>query len=634
MRTSCFLLNAGRYLALVAIAARLFAQGQSTNAPRTLTVRVRPDVAADTLKVLAQASESKTQELTRSGTVNAILVREYGVSSTKTRTLLQDFNPDIDLKAGPQAVTVLEIPTGPDWRFNVKVPPDRSMTIHEQVQQLMGDSGPKTKEEFNVLNPTLVGKWEQPASRTIVLPYVTGFVTYNLRTDADVAAVTSALARDPAVIRWDLTTGQRLIPSLTHLTGTAEGCIEATQAAVKPYGSHIDNILPEPSAPTTIAIVDSGLARDDHRFDNLWKKSRSSAVDSGPGTFFVCESDSPGCNFVSKQGFPLDDATGEGLASHGTHVAGLASGRLLGPGLTPKIDRNIQLMILKVADSTGRIDSGNVFNAAYYAQRSGVSVVNLSLTGPSEQAIYEAIRTSASILFVVAAGNDNALLQTDEHSQLQYGYPALYGQDLPNIISVAALDQNGERACFSNYGPVVDIAAPGVAVESTVTGGTAMLSGTSQAAPVVSFAAALLLSAGYNRTPAAIKNRLIVSGDYFEKLKDVVASGSRLNIEKALSFRTDVIELTDHSLIDGAIDPPAPFNVSGQVRPILWQNVAKIVVSPLQGSTQSRITLVNNGKLTNIFTDLPISELSGKDREGKFFRVQLRDVIDITTGEQ
>jgi subtilisin family serine protease len=450
--------------------------------------------------------------------------------------------------------------------------------------------------------------------------------------------VTNALKQDPAVGPFDLTTGQRLIPSLTHLSATPDGCIdEPQQAAVNPYGAHIGQVLSglaHPLAPTTIAIMDSGVAQNDVRFDNFWKMSKNSRVDIGPGAFMICQSNSVGCNFLSKVGFPLDDATGEGLASHGTHVAGLASGRLLGPDLIPKINLNIRLMILKVADSAGNIDSGRVFSAAFYAESGGARVVNLSLAGPSELAIYDAIGNNKSVLFVAAAGNDHTPLQREDRSNLKYGYPALYGLDLPNIISVAALDQKGGRACFSNYGSVVDIAAPGVELESTVTGGTAMLSGTSQAAPLVSFAAALLLSAGYGPTPAAIKNRLIVSGDYSESLKDVVSSGSSLNIEKALAFRSDVIELLDHSLIKGKIDSPGPIYAPGEVKPLLWDNIEKIVFHPSRDSTQSRITVVNNGTLLNVFTELPFQQINGKDPAGNSIHLELQDVIDITLGAQ
>src|SRR5438046_2313411 len=81
-------------------------------------------------------------------------------------------------------------------------------------------------------------------------------------------------------------------------------------------------------------------------------------------------------------------------------------------------------------------------------------------------------------------------------------------------IGVAAHDERGHLACFSHYGGrTIDLAAPGVAIESTIRGGTAVLNGTSQAAPLVSFAAALLASMDV-REPIVIKRRLLASVDY------------------------------------------------------------------------------------------------------------------------
>jgi hypothetical protein len=107
-----------------------------------------------------------------------------------------------------------------------------------------------------------------------------------------------------------------------------------------------------------------------------------------------------------------------------------------------------------------------------------------------------------------------------------------------------------------------------------------------------------------------------------------------LNIEKALSFRSDVIELADHSLIKGIVDSPGPIYVSGEARPIPWDDVAKIVISPQQGNQHGRITAASNGKLTNTLADLPFHEISGKDLKGTVFHLQLQNVIDITRGEQ
>src|SRR5438093_1512972 len=193
---------------------------------------------------------------------------------------------------------------------------------------------------------------------------------------------------------------------------------------------------------------------------------------------------------------------------HGTHVAGIAAANIdNGTGIAGICGR-CSLMSVKVLGADGSGLTSDVASGIAYATDFGARVINLSLGSSSRTTVIRdaldyALNNNA--LPVVAMGNASS----DFVGDLGYWYSAL---------SVGALDQQGSKASFSNFGLQTDVTAPGVAVLSTmptysVTLNTQYpyktnydaLSGTSMAAPVVSGLAGLLLSVNPALTAAQVK---------------------------------------------------------------------------------------------------------------------------------
>ena len=188
----------------------------------------------------------------------------------------------------------------------------------------------------------------------------------------------------------------------------------------------------------------------------------------------------------------------------------------------------------------GQGTSAGIMLGLQYAADHGAKIVNLSLgsmaNSPLEKRMYKAL-SDRGILIVASAGN-NAF----DNDDFLANYPASYPAE--GIISVAATKQDDNLARFSNFGKVnVDLAAPGVEILSTIPDGTnetptnsyAAFSGTSMSAPIVAGAAALLLAQDPSLTNLQLKAKLLQSVDKVPALADKVATGGRLNIDKALS---------------------------------------------------------------------------------------------------
>ena len=195
-------------------------------------------------------------------------------------------------------------------------------------------------------------------------------------------------------------------------------------------------------------------------------------------------------------GIPMDGAnhTASGSwntdeNSHGTHVAGTvaAVNNTLGViGVMP--NKQISLYISKVFDAAGSASTSTIIKGMLACNRAGANVVSMSLGGSNASKLEEKVvnfMTGRNILIIAAAGNAGTTAVS---------YPAGFA----NVMSVAAVDSSAAWASFSQFNPDVEIAAPGVAVLSTVPMGagseaTTDVGGT--AYPVIGMAGSPMLSA-------------------------------------------------------------------------------------------------------------------------------------------
>jgi subtilisin family serine protease len=270
------------------------------------------------------------------------------------------------------------------------------------------------------------------------------------------------------------------------------------------------------------------------------------------------------------------------VSGHGTHVAGLVLGgsdldpavrrKLFSPGQEggsardPAVRRKLlsrgqeqswlSMSILNAGMGSRYPQQGALGRIQYSldAIHPDMAIVNFSLMFFDNEDktdvadIRNLISNDKTDLFVVAAGNGSFRISRDAI------FPAaLGGASAPNVITVAALDWSNSLAAFTDMdSEYVDIAAPGCRISSWIGDKAAPmpLSGTSQAAPLVTFAAALLRSLDGAMTPTDIKSRLIVSSDMIVPRADgsdtPVWSGARLNIPAALYLFEDYIRFDRH----------------------------------------------------------------------------------------
>lgn len=211
-------------------------------------------------------------------------------------------------------------------------------------------------------------------------------------------------------------------------------------------------------------------------------------------------------------------------ALHGTAVAALFVGdpASRAAGLVPAA-RLVAVDAFYRLSADERADVFTLLAALDLLATRGVSVINLSLSGPTNTVLEEVVGRLADgqdIVLVAAVGNDGP--------RAAPAYPAAY----PEVLAVTAVDRQGAIYRRAIQGTHVDIAAPGVSVWTAASiSGARVKTGTSYAAPFVAAAAAILRAAHPELSSRDVRAELLAQAvDLGEAGRDPVFGAGLLQL--------------------------------------------------------------------------------------------------------
>lgn len=375
---------------------------------------------------------------------------------------------------------------------------------------------------------------------------------------AGAAGVDSLFPNDPFFFnQWAFRNTGPLSGTITGKTGAD---IKATMAW--PICKGDANII--------VAVLDSGLKWDHPDIaDRVWvnkKEIPGNGIDDDNNGYI---DDVRGWNFSYNNNDVGDDL------NHGSLVASVIGEKSNNGIGYAGLDWTCKIMVLKDLDSTNHGTYASWASALYYAANNGARVINMSEGGKTNS---ETLKSA--IDYAYAHGCFIAAAMMNSNDSTRY-YPAAYHDQ---VVAVGMTDQFDRRCAFSagegsNYGPWIDVVAPGTAAGIHFRSNTSYVMagpGTSFATPMVAGLASLLLAQDATRSPATLRNIIRATADDTVGLQsedqpgyDIYYGYGRINCYKALTYASNTTFVVPHTVPSGwslRQNYPNPFNPTTTIR--------------------------------------------------------------------
>jgi subtilisin family serine protease len=405
---------------------------------------------------------------------------------------------------------------------------------------------------------------------------------------ANIVVITTTQAIDPRMISRKLASRSDVVYAeplpIQELIGTPNDPLATSQYYLaKVRASEAWDVLPD-RPPVVVGIVDTGIDTTHPDLNaNVWRNPgesgrdaqnrdrRSNGVDDD-GNGFV--DDWFGWDFVGADGASPDNSPLPGHP-HGTHVGGTVAAVINNDMGVAGVGDKIKVLAVKVGrDDPNARSVERTSDGILYAAAVGATVINCSFGSSSASfADLDVINEARALgaLVVAAAGNDG----TD-----QGFYPAAH----PPVLSVAATNEDDERAFFSNYHYTVDVAAPGQSILSTVAGGSYdYYDGTSMASPIVAAIAGMTKLMDPTLTPDQLRASVKANVDNIDTLNisfiGRLGSGRVNALASALRTQKKFAEMASYAIED--VDGDGLFTADDEIE--ITVTVANILAPLVNG---------------------------------------------------